>query len=169
MIRIFLLSALISSVLTLHAQNQAINTFMDQYEEDEGFFRLDLAGSLINNMKTSGGQNSKLLKKLSRIRILSTEQPATLQRSSLRRLKRQLNDGRYESLLKIREDGDDIDVLIREEDTYITNLVILVSGEDNFTLLSLDGRLSLRDVGDLQLGFEGAEVLNRLDEERPRP
>jgi ribose 5-phosphate isomerase len=63
----------------------------------------------------------------------------------------------FEELVKVKDKGSDIDILVRDKGDFITDAILVVSDEDQFILLSMEGRLKLSDFKDININIDGAD------------
>ena len=52
----------------------------------------------------------------------------------------------YEEMIRAKDDGDDVRILAKMDKKYIKDVIIAVSGNEDCTLIQLDGKFSLDDV-----------------------
>ena len=86
--------------------------------------------------------------------------------SEYKNLLKDIRQSSFEELLKIREGQQDIGFYIREKGDTITDVLLLVNGESQFVLLSLEGLLKFSDLNDLHIDIDGAEHFERLPEKK---
>lgn len=165
-----LVVAIISVCLAcqIQAQDPAIQKFYDQYKgldnvEDiqiKGWV-LKLAGSFADEEKAQ-----TVLQKISRLRVMTMENGNLVTPKAYKDLVRQVRNRQFEDLIQFKDAGESVQVMIREQGNRITDVLLLVNGTDNFTLLSLEGTLTFSDLKSLQIEMEGAEHFKRIPADR---
>ena len=105
----------------------------------------------------------QLLKNIQGLHILSTHvSPKTFYKEAVSKI----NTKEYEELMKVRDEGEDVLFLTKTDATgnKITELLMLVGGEDEFSLISFVGDLDLEKIGRLgkSLNIDGSEHLEKL-------
>ena len=63
----------------------------------------------------------------------------------------------WQTIVRVREDNEDIFVLLREEEDEIRGLLIVVAEEDEWALVRIRGRLQHTLEGVMELAFDRAE------------
>lgn len=163
-----LLLALFVMVLPLigHSQTPAIKAFYDKYKNMENVQDVQLQGWLLNLASTFTDEEEagRLLKKITQLRVLIMEEGNLVNRQEYNALMKDLKKSQFEELIKIKEDGQNIEFMIREQEDTITDVLIVVNGTDDFVMLSLEGKLKFSDLNDLNIEVEGAEHFQKLPE-----
>ena len=154
--------------LTLGAQNNAIDNFFEDYQDDDNFTMVYVspkAFSMVSKItEGTDGEIKELqevIKDLKALRILSTEvNSAAVYKEAIKRI----NTSDYEILLQARDDGQKIQFLTKGTGDVIEELLLLVGGEEDFTMLSFVGKLDLQKIANLasKLDISGAEHLGKL-------
>ena len=52
----------------------------------------------------------------------------------------------YESLVRVRDDGEKVDILLKKHSNGINEFVVLADEPKEFTLIVITGRMSLQDI-----------------------
>jgi len=81
--------------------------------------------------------------------------------------KSKINTNEYEVLLTVRDEGENVQFLIKDEGDTINELLLIVGSEDEFVLLSFMGNIDLSKIAQLakKLDVKGVEHLDKLNEE----
>jgi hypothetical protein len=106
------------------------------------------------------------VRKVTKLRLLNMENGNLVSRSEYNRLVKSVQSDRFEDLMQIREDGDDIRIMIREKGSAVTDVLVLITGQDGFTMLSLEGKLRFKDIQQLNIDIDGAEHFEKVSEKR---
>ncbi|MEO1628697.1 MAG: DUF4252 domain-containing protein, partial [Bacteroidota bacterium] len=139
---------------TTQAQdNDAISKYFEQYVEDEKFTvvyvspkMFELLGKLdLDHLEDKEAQVAMdMAKELKSIRVLTTEHnPGQYYKEALQKI----NTREYESLVQVRDEGENVNLMIKEGNgDTISELLVLVGGEDEFVLVSLMGVIDLKNI-----------------------
>ncbi len=63
----------------------------------------------------------------------------------------------WQNIVRVRDDGDEVFVLVREEDEEIREMLVIVAEEDEWVLVRIRGQLQDTIESALQLAFDRAE------------
>ena len=158
----------------LEAQTPGINYFYHTYKRHEDARKFSIPGwvfrlgSTIAQKHVDGeGEKEaiKMAKKIKKLRLLVMEDANPVSKDDLNRmLSRAKGKEGFEDLLVVSSEGTKINMLVRSKGETIKNLLILVSEEDQFVMVSLKSKLkisdlnkvlrSLQDEVDIDLGVE---------------
>lgn len=126
--------------LTVQAQNQTMRDYYKTQKKEEGVFNLSVPGwlmrvgvSLSGTRKDLNKQERRLLRKIRRVRLLSAEK---LELSAVQ-LRGVASEDRYEELILLRDQGENIELFIQEDEKAVRKLLILVQEEDSLTIIDL--------------------------------
>ncbi|RLD84879.1 MAG: hypothetical protein DRJ07_04345, partial [Bacteroidetes bacterium] len=72
----------------------------------------------------------------------------------------------YKDLMIIKEGRQDIRFLIREENSKISELVMIITGEDDPVLIFLEGDINLKNISKMSksMKIKGFEHLEKVDD-----
>lgn len=154
--------------MLLAAQNDGINKFFQKYKKLNdaehfklGGFILDLAVGFTDDEDTKS-----ILKKINRIRLLTIEDRNPVDQSDYKNLVKEINNAKFSPLIKVKDGKDQVDIYVQERNNFISEIVVLINGEDEFLLLNLTGKLKFEDLNDLDLDIKGSEHLDSLPDRR---
>jgi hypothetical protein len=156
----------------LNAQTDAITKYFDKYVNDERFTvvyispkMFEILGKLdLEELKDEEAQIiMEVVKDLKGLRVLTTEQDPL---KFYEEAKAKIKTSEYEILLTVRDEGENVQFLIKDEGNMIKELLLLVGGEDEFVMLSFMGDIDLAKISRLakKLDVKGVEHLDQLDE-----
>jgi len=165
----FILLPLLFSTLLVTAQNDAITRFFKTYVDDQRFSSVYISPKmfqLVSKIKIDDMDSDlqELLKTIKGLHILSTEvSPQAFYKEAVSKI----NVNEYEQLMKVRDKGEDVLFLTKYNATdsnKLEELLMLVGGEDEFTLVSFIGNIDLNKIGKLgkALNIDGSEHLEKL-------
>lgn len=152
------------SIPMLSWSQNGINQFFQKYKNahEAEHFRL---GGLILDLAvgfTDDEDAKSILKKIKRIRLLSMDKGNPVEKTDYKNLIKSINDAKFSPLIKIKDGKDDVNIYVQERNNYISEILILLNGEDEFLLLNLSGKLKFEDLNDLDLDIKGSEHLDSL-------
>ena len=150
------------------AQNKEIKKFYDKYRSLDNVQDIKLQGWVLKLASTFTDEEEaeKILKKITQLRVMIMEDGNLVSPQEYNNLVRSVKKDRFEELIKIKEEGQDIEFMIREENDAITDVLIMVSSPDQFVLLSLEGKLKFSDLNDLQIEVDGGEHFQKLPDDK---
>lgn len=166
----FIFLLLIATATASFGQARSVQQFYDHYKKLETVTDVRLQGWVLELAARFSDEETaeRLLKKITQLRVLVMEEGNLVEPEQYRSFIRNVKKERFEELFQIREDGNHVNFLIREDGDTITDVLITVSGEDGFVLLSLEGALQFSDLNDLELDINGAEHFKRLPDEKKK-
>ena len=160
----------ISTLTKTTAQSDAITRYFDKYLDDESFTvvyitpkmfqmiaKLDLKDKDMKDVKEA-------LQDLKGLRILQTEVNAL---QHYKEVVSQFNVAEYELLMTVRDKGENVRFWTKESNGVISELLMLVGGAKEFTLISFIGNIDLNKISKLanKLKIDGTEHLNKVKNE----
>ena len=141
------------------SQTVSINEFYRKYKvSDEENTHLTLPGWVVKlGVGIAKGQAEDkdekqalaMGKKIGKVRILTFEDSNPVSKKDLERLTEGVRKERFEDLVMVRDEGTNVHLMIREKREKIKNLLILVSEDDSFTLVSLKTKIRYNEIEDL--------------------
>jgi hypothetical protein len=153
----------------LSAQSRAVRDFMQNTPRQQEAVRLNI-GSLalsIGRGFVEDDEARNILRRIYHASILVYDDNNPVDQSQVSTLMAGLKREKFEELGYFRdEDEDMVRILIKEDGDFITDLVLLVEGPDNFVMLNLEGRLRYTELNDLSLSLNGSDKLKKLPEDR---
>jgi hypothetical protein len=151
---LFLFLLLIGTGNMSFAQDDAIQKFFSKYMEDDRFSRvyispkmMQMAGGFLKNNAGTDAEAKELgtlIGKIKGIRILSSEEVEgmTLYKDAMATLDR----NKYEELMDVQDKGSSLKFMVREEGGLIRELTMLSGDTKSFTLLSMLGSFTYKDL-----------------------
>ena len=151
-----------------YSQTPAIKSFYDKYKDMENVQDVKLQGWLLNIASTFADEEEagKLLQKITQLRVLIMDEGNLVSKQEYNNLMKSVRKSDFESLIQIKDEGQNIEFLIKEKGDTITDVLVVVNGADDFVLLSLEGKLKFSDLNDLNIEVEGAEHFQKLPEKK---
>lgn len=164
-----LASVMLLAAVAVHAQNDAITRFFNQYAEDERFTVVYVSPKMfqlvakIDTDDPDWQQLREIVKDLGGIRVLTGDSIAgglDLYKEALGRVPQK----EYEELLTVRDGNEHVRIWVKDTGNIIEELLLLVGAPDEFTLLSITGKIDLDKISALSktLDIEGVEHLDKV-------
>lgn len=154
------------------AQQSPVDRLFDKYSGKDGFtsvyiskYMFDLFSS-IEADDPDAKEMQKAVSNLNSIRILSMDDPG--KSSGVNFYKEVINDlpvNTYKELMVVKEKDQTLKFFIRENGDKIAELLLLIGGTDDNTLISISGDIDLKTISKLSksMKIEGLENLGKVD------
>ena len=145
--RIYIL-ALLTTVFSLFAQAQ--QSFFDMYAEMEGVTSVYISKSMLGllpdtDSTVNGIHIGNIASRLDNIQILSSDESAII--SKLRKETADINTKNgYEEWMRVRENGEKTTSYFKNKKGKKKEFVLLVDEKDEFTIISIVGDLTLKEI-----------------------
>jgi vacuolar-type H+-ATPase subunit F/Vma7 len=150
----------------------AISKYFSKYVDDERFTVVYISGKmfdLFGRMELDLEDDElaavqDVVKELKGLRILVAEENvAGLYDEAVS----SINTTEYEVLMQVRSaDEENVQFLVKDDGETLSELLLLVGGQDEFVLMSFIGNLDLSNIGKLAEAFEDGENEDDNDEDR---
>ena len=147
----------------VNAQNPAIDKLFDKYGETDGFTTVIIKGKLFDMISCleEDDENDEaiaFMSKLTSVRILAMDECEKPEGINFYEEVMGLLDGSdYEELLVVKEKDQDVKFLVKEKDGIISELLLVVGGEDN-ALISILGEIDLKEAHKIAKGIHGEHM-----------
>jgi len=150
------------------AQSKPILQFYDQYQGLDNVSDIKLQGWVLRlaSRFADEEQGEKLLQKITQLRVMTMEDGNLVTPRDYQRLLRDVKRDAFEELIKVKDKGQHIDLLIREKEKTITDVLLMIHEADGFILLSLEGALQFSDLNDIDIEVEGIDQFKKLPERK---
>ncbi len=138
--------------LAAGAQSDPVSDIFDRYANKEGFTVINISGDLVK-MISGGDKDDNDLRKLTAsvtdFRILVHEQDSDKEFPGFHNLIfDKLDKGAYKELMTVKENDQDVNIMMKEENEFISELLMIVSGDDD-VLMRLRGHFKMSDLASL--------------------
>lgn len=162
-VTVFLMSA------ALNAQSLISSSFSD-YENDENFTRVSISKkmfSIMANLDPEDEDEKELIQtvtNLDGLKIIvadSSENPKELFKESLSRI-----PSRFEELMTVDDKDERIVFMIDENDGVVSELIMVMKGDDEFVILDLFGKIDLKQIAKLsrKMNIDHLDKLEQIEE-----
>ena len=165
---LFILFTMLVST-TLSYSQSVVDDFIGKYENDDAFTSVfvspkmfDMIGKVTDDQMEADLKD--VIKDIKGLKVLRTE---TEPDKYFKEFSSSISGKNYDMLMKVREKDQNVKIFTQGSGDVVSELVILVGGENEFTLLSFIGNLNLDKLGKLagKLNIEGAEHLKNLNKD----
>ena len=178
LICIFLFSFSISA----HSQNRSIKNFYHKHKKEEGTRNFVIPGFLIwfgtgiaNEMVKDEEAKVflKFAKKFKTMRFLVQEDNNTISREDYNQLVAGAKKSNYEELISVKDKGTTVHIMGRGKKDKLKNLLVLVSAEDSFVMMSMKTKIRTKDlnrlINDIMKLEKVRKKLKKKEEEEKAP
>ena len=162
-ITILLLATIIQSC-SAHKNKGTYTDFYKEYKRKNEFVSFNIPPGLFGLFISKDDKELKqFFKSLDDIKILSYENNADSVKYFTSELKKKLPSKFYNDLMVINDGGDKVEFKIRERDNKVNELLIIVTGDNSFSVVSIKGEIELDKVTELSktIDIKGLKHLNK--------
>ena len=109
---------------------------------------------------------TEILQKITKLRIMLAEEKDIVSKADVKKLMRDVRKNDFEDLMMVRDEGTRVNFMIREEGKNITNVLVIIHGDGEFIMLSLEGNLNMEDLKQLEFDVEGGDIFKKLSDDK---
>jgi hypothetical protein len=149
------LALAIALPLTMMAQSKTVARFQDQYSGDRDATFISIKGSLFNFFASiadiDDDPEAQALGRIAAgIRSMQVLQvpffESDLSRTDIEKLKHSLAKEDYEELMSVKDGKEYVHILAQGSASEIRNMLILIEDKNDFTMISINGKLAMEDL-----------------------
>lgn len=162
------------AVTPLFAQDDNISDLFNQYSNDERITKVTITSkmfSLFTEIDSEDEETKELMEAMSKLdglKILVADEDSNVDYNAMYdNALKVVKNGDFETLMSVVDGGEEVEFMIKESSKgIISELVMLVSSDDNFVLLDLFGEIDLKQVSRLSknMNINGMDQLKKLEE-----
>lgn len=156
----------------LGAQTTPLSKLVDKYAGKDGYtyvyvteYMFQLAAAFAEEEEPEA---KELMNSLDKLVVISADKETNATRSQrfADEVQAAMPKADYKVLLKVKDGGDDVDIIAYEQADTIRELIITVKSEDEDLLLILTGNIDLKSIAKLSntMDIDGLEHLKDVDE-----
>ncbi|MDH3650545.1 MAG: DUF4252 domain-containing protein [Saprospiraceae bacterium] len=151
-----LIIILLSIPVILPAQSEAVDEFFAKYKGTEDVISLSIGRILIHmgSWFIQDPATKSIARKAKRVRLLVNEDKNMVDPEDVTWLVRNLNREHFEELMTVRSDGTYVQILGREDERYLRDLILLVDEEDEFALVTVRCKMTYDELESLMADIE---------------
>lgn len=162
--------AVLMMVMSGTSAQDAISKFFSKYQSDESFSQVTVSSKmfgLFTNMEAETAEDKEVLEAISKLkglRILAKED-ARNARVLYKEAFTLIPMKEYEELMSVRDKDKDMKFLIKESGGKISELLMIMGGNEQFMVMSLFGEIDLKQVSRIgkKMDVKGLEHLDKMD------
>jgi CII-binding regulator of phage lambda lysogenization HflD len=147
----------------------AITRFFTKYQNDESFSQVNISSrmfGLFTQMESDDPEDKEVLdaiSKLKGLKILAKEDARNARELYKEAFAVIPKD--YEELMTVRDKDKDMKFMIKESGGKISELLMVMGGDDQFMVMSLFGEIDLKQVSRIgkKMDVKGLENLHNID------
>jgi hypothetical protein len=155
--------------LAAGAQNDAIAKFFSKYQSDETFSQVTISGKMFSMMANIDGETEEekaminSISKIKGLKILS-KSDARNSRELYKEAISMIPTSSFEELMSIRDKDKDMKFFTKESGGKISELVMVMGGNEEFMVLTLFGEIDLKDISKIgkSVNIDGLENLEKV-------
>lgn len=155
--------------VAVHAQDNAISKFFSKYQNDESFSQVTVSSKmfgLFTNMDMDKPEDKEILDAISKIkglRILGKQETRD-SRALYKEALAMIPQKEYDELMSVRDKDKDMKFFVKEAGGKISELVMVMGGNEEFMVLSLFGEIDLKQVSKIghKMDIEGLKNLEKM-------
>lgn len=144
-----LLIAFLFISFTIHAQGNAVKKFYRTHKKEEGSQHIKIGGPLVKlaSMFPEEKWTKQIIRKVvKKVRFLTFEDSNPIPEQDRIDLLRDVENDQYEKMVKVKSPDGNVDVLIRNTEKHITDVLVLMDEENTFTLVSMKTKLKFSEL-----------------------
>ncbi|MCU0367774.1 MAG: DUF4252 domain-containing protein [Cyclobacteriaceae bacterium] len=156
-----------------NAQNDAIAKFFTKYQNDETFSQVTVSGKMFSMMANLDGdtpEEKAMINSISKIKGLKilTKSEARNSRELYKEAISMIPTKDFEELMSVREKDRDMKFFTKESGGKISELVMVMGGNDEFMVMTIFGEIDLKDISKIgkSVNIEGMENLDKINEKK---
>jgi hypothetical protein len=153
----------------------AISKFFSKYQNDESFSQVNISSrmfGLFTEMEAETAEDKEVLEAISKLKGLKI-----LAKENARNARELYKEAftvipkDYEELMTVRDKDKDMKFMIKESGGKISELLMVMGGNEEFMVLSLFGEIDLKQVSRIgkRMDVKGLEKLHNIDKSEKKP
>jgi hypothetical protein len=151
------------------AQNDVIAKFFNKYDGDETFSKVTISGkmfSMMANIEGTTEEDKAMISAISKIKGLKIlkKDDARNSRELYKEAMSLVPVGQFEELMTVRDKDKDMKFFTKEAGGKISELVMIMGGNDEFLVMSLFGEIDLKEMGKIgrSVNIDGLQNLDKI-------
>lgn len=164
--KMMVLVACLVGLLTAGQAQDMVADFLKKQKNPDVFTQVNISRKMFQLLADmSDSETEGIIQNLTGMRIITGDQEPDVYFRTAREMLESSPD-KYESLMNIKEEKEEVWMFIREEKGSIVELVILVGDNGEFVLMNFTGKIDLKKIARLtkSVNIDGIEYLNKVDD-----
>jgi hypothetical protein len=164
-----LVMVMVVMVAVANAQSTVISKFFSKYDGDESFSQVTISGKMFSMMANLDGDTPEaksLISAISKIKGLKIlkKSEARNSRELYKEAMAMIPTGEFEELMTVRDKDKDMKFFTKEAGGKISELVMVMGGNDEFLVMSLFGEIDLKEMGKIgkSVNIDGLQNLDKI-------
>ena len=148
----------------------AISRFFSKYQTDESFSSVTVSSKmfgLFTNMEADTPEDKEVLEAISKLKGLKilAKEDSRVSRELYKEAFSLIPVKEYEELMAVRTDDKDMKFFIKESSGKISELLMVMGGNEQFMVMSLFGEIDLKQIARIgkKMDVKGLEHLEKMD------
>jgi hypothetical protein len=155
--------------VAVQAQNDVIAKFFNKYDGDESFSKVSISGKMFSMMANIDGNTEEekamigAISKIKGLKILKKDD-ARNSRELYKEALSMVPAGQFEELMTVRDKDKDMKFFTKESGGKISELVMVLGGNEEFLVMSLFGEIDLKEMGKIgkSVNIDGLQNLDKM-------
>jgi hypothetical protein len=155
--------------VAVQAQNDVIAKFFNKYDGDESFSKVSISGKMFSMMANIDGNTEdekamiSAISKIKGLKILKKDD-ARNSRELYKEALSMVPTGQFEELMTVRDKDKDMKFFTKESGGKISELVMVLGGNEEFLVMSLCGEIDLKEMGKIgkSVNIDGLQNLDKM-------
>lgn len=164
--RILILVACMACLVMAGQAQDLFSDFLKKQGNPEEFAQVNISRKMFQLLADmTDSETEGIVENLTGMRILAGRREPEAYFETARQIL-EGNPEKYESLMNIKEEKEDVWMFIREEKGSIVELVILVRNREEFVMMNFTGKIDLKKIARLakSVNVDGIEYLDKVED-----
>lgn len=164
-----LVMVMVVMMVVANAQSTVISKFFNKYDGDETFSQVTISGKMFSMMANLDGDTPEaksMISAISKIRGLKIlkKSEARNSRELYKEAMAMIPTNEFEELMTVRDKDKDMKFYTKEAGGKISELVMVMGGNDEFLVMSLFGEIDLKEMGKIgkSVNIDGLQNLDKI-------
>ena len=155
----------------VQAQNNAISKHFSKFQRDTSFTKVTVTSrmfSLFTEIDAEDEDEEEILAAMAKLKGIKAlvknnhDNSKNLYFAAVETIEK---DGGYEELMTVEDAGENVQFMIRDDGDKISELLMIIGGNENFMVMTLYGEIDLNSIAKLSrvLNIKGMEAFQALD------
>lgn len=165
---VFIVVFFVPGFLMADNDKGVLSSFFQKYGDNQEFTYVNLTPKLFEMFATMDSEEDEgminLIKSFTSVQLLSAD--STGKSNAYYKEVQNLIDGNmFDELAVIRDGDENVKILVKEANSKISELLVVVSGSHNFVLVDMVGNIDLKDLKKLsKIKMNGMKYLEKADD-----